>query len=131
MFFQILPNVVFLIIWAFMILMISGCSALGFNLSDTRTIAITKAPYQIVLSGDITQKDEVLISNLVNTLNSTAFKNYKFNENIKIVVVGEQSEINKINVNELKIEDPAGNDEDPAGNDEDPAGNDEDQGGNE
>ncbi len=36
---------------------LKGCSFLGVDLSETRTIAISKPPYTIALDGDLEQKD--------------------------------------------------------------------------
>ncbi len=39
------------------ILILNGCSFLGIDLTETRTIAISKPPYTIALDGDLEQKD--------------------------------------------------------------------------
>ena len=40
-----------------LMLILNGCSFLGFDLTETRTIAISKPPYTITLDGDLEQKD--------------------------------------------------------------------------
>ncbi len=49
-------------IWMFklvllLMLILNGCSFLGIDLTETRTIAISKPPYTIALDGDLEQKD--------------------------------------------------------------------------
>ncbi len=40
-----------------LVLVLNGCSILGIDLTETRTIAISKPPYTIALDGDLEQKD--------------------------------------------------------------------------
>jgi len=40
-----------------LMLALNGCSIFGIDLTETRTIAISKPPYTIALDGDLEQKD--------------------------------------------------------------------------
>ncbi len=44
------------LVLAFMVLL-NGCSFLGIDLTETRTIAISKPPISMILDGDLEQKD--------------------------------------------------------------------------
>ncbi len=83
------------------IVIISGCSAPGLDFTEQRTIAITKPPYQIIISGDLKGSDKKVINDLVHQLSKYTFENYIFNENIIVSVSGtETMRIEEITKNE-------------------------------
>ena len=82
----------------FLIIILSGCSFLGADLAQTRTYAITKPPFQIVVSGDLTEKDKTAVRQIIGDLSRTKYQDYKFNDKIQVTVIGSESDIESINV---------------------------------
>ena len=68
----------------------TGCSGLGLDFTDERTIAITRPPFQIVVSGDLTNADKEVMIDVIKILDATEFKDYDFNEKISVVVSGSE-----------------------------------------
>ncbi len=58
---------------AFMLLL-NGCSFLGVDLTETRTIAISKPPYTVALDGDLEQKDLDQAYKMLTFLSSQKFE---------------------------------------------------------
>ncbi len=91
----------FICCYVLAILIISGCSAPGLDFTEQRTIAITKPPYQIIISGDLKGADKKAINELVHQLSKYKFEDYTFNENIIVSVSGtENIQIEEIPTND-------------------------------
>ena len=82
----------------FIILILQGCSTFGVDLAQTRTYAITKPPFQIVVSGDLSEEDKKSVRQIIDDLSKTDYKDYKFNEKIIVTVIGSETDIENINV---------------------------------
>jgi len=52
-----MPKIWMLKIVLLFVFLLNGCSFLGIDLTENRTIAISKPPYTIALDGDLEQKD--------------------------------------------------------------------------
>ncbi len=83
-----------------LVLLLSGCGGLGMDFTDQRTYAITKPPYQIVVSGDLTNADKKAIAELIKQLALTPYQEYKFNEKITISVIGSETQIKNVNIHQ-------------------------------
>jgi hypothetical protein len=81
-----------------LVLLFPGCSAPGLDLTEKRTFVITKPPYQILVSGDLTEKDQISIRNIILDLSLTDFQDYKFNEKIIVTVLGSETDINNLHI---------------------------------
>ncbi len=67
------------------IFLLNGCSFLGIDLTETRTIAIQKSPYLIVLDGDIEQKDIAHVEKMMTMLSTQPYikeEHYNFKVNV-------------------------------------------------
>ncbi len=89
----------FICYYVLAIFIISGCSAPGMDFTEPRTIAITKPPYQIIISGDLKGADKKAITDLVHQLSKYNFEEYTFNEKIMVSVSGSETE--KIQIGEI------------------------------
>ena len=83
--------------------LLNGCSILGIDLTDDRTITVIKSPYLISLSGDVEQADEKFVSHTLNFLSTQPFQEYNFTS-VQIHVSGSESDYKRsLNNNDITI----------------------------
>ena len=87
-----------LLLWVAIAILLVGCGGFGIDLTEQRTYAITKPPYQIIVSGDLTEKDKEAVKSLIDQLSKYPYQDYKFNENITVHVIGSETLIESVNI---------------------------------
>jgi len=95
---NVITYIIGVILIGILVIFTSGCSALGVDLTDQRTYAITKAPYQIIVSGDLTHADKTAVQDLIKQLSKYPYEDYVFNETISVQVIGSETMIENINI---------------------------------
>jgi len=93
-----MDHIFFWIVALSIIIYLSGCSALGIDLSEDRTIAIQKSPYLIVISGDLKREDQIFINSTIRQLANEKYIDHNFTA-IKVGVIGSETEIKSISIN--------------------------------
>ena len=105
---RLIKDIFLLILFMFVIMALNGCSAVGVDLTQSRTYAITKPPFQIIVSGDLSTDDKIAVRQIISDLSKTDYKDYKFNERIIVTVIGSETNIENVN---LHTPEPGGSDE--------------------
>ncbi len=75
---------------------LNGCSMMGLDLTENRTMAISKPPYTIVLEGDLRHKDLRVAKDIMRFLSKQEFQGIT-NSEFK-VIVNDQTAVNKSDI---------------------------------
>ncbi len=99
-------------IWMFKMMllfmfMLNGCAFLGIDLTETRTIAIQKDPYVIVLDGDLEHKDLEAAKEILIFLSSQRFQKAD-NSNFKVnvtdqTIITKGTRMNTVNLKDDEV----------------------------
>jgi len=72
------------------VMLLAGCSGLGLDFTDDRTIVIQKSPYLVIASGDLEVTDIEFINTTINTLQQAKFEPFIFTP-INVSIEGKET----------------------------------------